>query len=98
MTHLPEPYHISELEFPFEGDQYPSEAEKEVERASTIWHVSISSNDCGFFIHDLPRWACSSGSITPMSCCNVDSCFFIPLWSRRKLPSYERNPVSSARN
>src|SRR6266508_2430996 len=26
----------------------------------------------------------NSGSMSAISCCSVDNCFFIPLWSRRK--------------
>ena len=33
---------------------------------------------------DSPRCRKSSGSMTSMSCCSVDSCFFMPLWSRKK--------------
>lgn len=62
------------------------ETEKQIQAICFLWERmnvrATETFDSGN--KDLPRCRYSSGSMIAINCCNVDSCFFMPLWSRKK--------------
>ena len=86
---LPQTEHILERELTLERDKDPTarDSVNDTENSSSNGTHRKQKNKFNPSVFSKCRY--SSGSMNCRSCWRVDSCFFIPLWSRRKFCFYQ---------